>query len=95
MEIEVIYARPACQDLVKLTLPPPLSVKQALEASGLLQKYALDLQKLALGVFGKRVALADFLNDQDRLEIYRPIAVDPMVKRALKVKGSNLPRRCR
>ena len=95
MNIEVVYANPAIQEVVRLRMTSPLSVKQALVASGLIEKYALNIDAIGLGVFGERVELTTLLKEQDRLELYRPITIDPMQKRLLKVKDSTLPRRCR
>ncbi len=95
LSVEVIYACPVVQDLVRLSIAPPVSVKQALAASGLLEKHALNIDAIGFGIFGERVKLTDGLKDQDRLEIYRPITIDPKQKRVMKVKDSTLPRRCR
>ena len=42
---------------------------------------AAQLQALDLGVWGKRVPAQHVLCDGDRLEIYRPLTVDPKVAR--------------
>jgi putative ubiquitin-RnfH superfamily antitoxin RatB of RatAB toxin-antitoxin module len=42
---------------------------------------AAQLQALDLGVWGKRVPAQHVLRDGDRLEIYRPLTVDPKVAR--------------
>ena len=42
---------------------------------------AAQLQALDLGVWGKRVPAQHVLNDGDRLEIYRPLTVDPKIAR--------------
>lgn len=95
IKIEVIYACPEVQDVVRLCMVSPVSVQQALATSGLLKKYALNSDTIGLGVFGERMELTALLQDQDRLEIYRPITMDPKQQRVLKVKDSTLPRRCR
>ena len=54
----------------------------ALQQSGLLQHYAeLDKQNIQLGVWGRQVSPTQVLRDQDRVEIYRPLRVDPKVAR--------------
>jgi putative ubiquitin-RnfH superfamily antitoxin RatB of RatAB toxin-antitoxin module len=73
MKVEVVYARPEGAQVVKMELPAGATVKDALTLSGL----NLDLQKGAFGVFGKRTALDHPLTDGDRVEIYRPLAMDP------------------
>ena len=54
LHVEVVYALPQRQELVKLTLPVGSTLQQAVEASGLPQRYPeIDLAKLKLGVYGK------------------------------------------
>jgi putative ubiquitin-RnfH superfamily antitoxin RatB of RatAB toxin-antitoxin module len=78
LTIEVIYALPAKQQLVTLKLPSGSTVREAIEASGLLQKYPeIDLAKNKIGVFAKLSKLDALLQDHDRVEIYRPLIADP------------------
>jgi uncharacterized protein len=73
VKVEVVYARPQAADTVTLRLPPGATVRDALAASG----FELDLEKQAFGIFGKRAGLDHPLTDGDRVEIYRPLAMDP------------------
>ena len=76
--IEVAYALPQRQELIRLRLPAGSKAQQAVEASGLLQKYPdIDLARNKIGVFGKLVKLDAVLRDRDRVEIYRPLIADP------------------
>ncbi|WP_303785581.1 RnfH family protein [Azovibrio restrictus] len=76
--VEVIYALPDRQDLVRLVLPSGSTLQQALEASGLLQKHPeIDLKKNKFGIFSKLSKLDTVLRDRDRVEIYRPLIADP------------------
>jgi len=78
IKIEVCYALPARQELVKLQLPEGATLGQALEASGLLQKYPeIDLKKNKFGIFAKLSKVDAVLRDRDRVEIYRPLIADP------------------
>ncbi|MCB1932586.1 RnfH family protein [Accumulibacter sp.] len=78
LSIEVIYALPDKQQLVGLQLPPGSTVGQAIEASGLLQKYPeIDLKTNKIGIFAKLTKIDAPLRDQDRVEIYRPLIADP------------------
>jgi uncharacterized protein len=69
MKIEVVDARPDGARVIKVSLPAGATVRDALAASG------LDGQ--AFGIFGKRVEPDHALNEGDRVEIYRPLAIDP------------------
>jgi putative ubiquitin-RnfH superfamily antitoxin RatB of RatAB toxin-antitoxin module len=78
LTIEVIYALPAKQQLITLKLPAGSTVRQAIDASGLLQKHPeIDLAKNKIGVFAKLSKPDALLRDHDRVEIYRPLIADP------------------
>lgn len=78
IQVEVVYAQPENQEVIKLALPPGSTVAQAIEASGLLTKHPdIDLAKNKLGVYAKLVKPDTALRDRDRVEIYRPLIADP------------------
>jgi putative ubiquitin-RnfH superfamily antitoxin RatB of RatAB toxin-antitoxin module len=64
-----------------LSLQVGSTVLQALQASGALHGAGMDPQVLAIGVWGRRARLGQLLRDKDRVEIYRPLLVDPKVAR--------------
>jgi len=73
MKVELVYARPGAADTISLSLPAGATLRDALAVSGL----EVDLEKQAFGIFGKRVPLDHRLSPGDRVEIYRPLAMDP------------------
>jgi putative ubiquitin-RnfH superfamily antitoxin RatB of RatAB toxin-antitoxin module len=76
--VEVVCATPQRQLLRRLSLPAGSTVIQAVEQSGILQEMpevAFDPSRL--GVFSRRVMADDLLHDGDRVEIYRPLTLDP------------------
>lgn len=78
LNIEVCYALPEKQLLIKVKLPEGSTLQQALEASGVLTKHPeIDLKKNKFGVFAKLSKLDTVLRDKDRVEIYRPLIADP------------------
>lgn len=78
MKIEVVYALPHKTELVKLDLAEGSTLLQALEASGLLQKYPdIDVKKNKFGIYAKLAKADAVLRDRDRIEIYRPLIADP------------------
>lgn len=86
LSIEIAYALPQRQELVHVLLPAGSTVQQAIEASGLMRKYAeIDLKKNKVGVFGKLTKLDAPLRDRDRVEIYRPLIADPKEVRKKRV----------
>lgn len=83
LQLSVVYA-PKARALVevKLSLPAPCTVLQALQQSGLLLQFPeIDDVHALMGVWGRRVKLNQCLRDLDRIEIYRPLRVDPKVAR--------------
>lgn len=67
---------------VPLAMPGGADVAQAIQASGLTERFAeLDLANIVVGVWGRKVGLHHPLRDRDRVEIYRPLTVDPKVAR--------------
>ena len=71
MRVEVVHARPDGAEALSVTLPAGATVRDALLAS------KLAAEAKAVGIFGKRVSLETALHDGDRVEIYRPLAIDP------------------
>ena len=78
MEVEVVYALPHEQELVRLTVEPGTTAGAAIERSGLLERYP-DLQdpRVPIGIHGRRVTRETLLRDGDRVELYRPLLADP------------------
>ncbi|WP_153115593.1 RnfH family protein [Rhodocyclus tenuis] len=78
VRVEVVYALSERQELVPLSLSEGATLKDALEASGLLQKYPeIDLAKNKFGIYAKLSKPDTLLRDRDRIEIYRPLIADP------------------
>ncbi|MEM5385246.1 RnfH family protein [Paraburkholderia phymatum] len=89
LTIEVCYALPDEQTLIRLELPQGATLRQAIDASGILTRHPdIDLTKQKTGVFGKLKPLDAVLADHDRVEIYRPLIVDPKVSRQRRVEKS-------
>src|SRR6266702_2535502 len=87
LSIEVCYALADAQTLIAVELPEGATVQQALDASGILQRHPqIDLTTQKVGVFGKLKTLDTVLADHDRVEIYRPLLVDPKVSRQRRVE---------
>lgn len=87
LRVEVAYCpRPGVTDQVALTLPAGAAVADALRGSGLLERHGLVLEGLVFGVWSRRCEAATPLRDRDRVEIYRPLLVDPKEARRLRYK---------
>ncbi|MDR0478781.1 MAG: RnfH family protein [Burkholderiaceae bacterium] len=81
--VTVAYSPAARQVVqVELKLPAGSTVQDAVTASGLLARYpALDLGRAGVGVWGRPAPPGQPLRDRDRVELYRPLSVDPKVAR--------------
>ena len=91
LTIEVVYALPTKQQLISLKLPPGSTVRQAIDASGLLLKHPeIDLSKNRIGVFAKLTKPDALLRDHDRVEIYRPLIADPKEVRKQRAAAGKL-----
>lgn len=78
IKVEVIYALPQRQELIRLDVPEGCTLREAVEKSGLPGKYPeIDLAKAKTGIYGKLSKADTVLRDRDRVEIYRPLIADP------------------
>lgn len=65
-----------------LELPQGATVMQALQASGIAAEFPLlELTAETVGVWGRRARPDDLVSEGDRIEVYRPLRVDPKMAR--------------
>ncbi|NDV12072.1 RnfH family protein [Crenobacter caeni] len=84
IEVEVVFARPERQKLVRLKVPAGTTARDAVLRSGLQAEFPeelADVDALKLGIFGKAVRAETVLREKDRVEIYRPLIADPKAVR--------------
>lgn len=80
MDVEVAYARPEKQRIVRLQVPEGTTVAEAARLSGIVEMFPeIDLAQIDMGIFGKVVKkpAEQALRDGDRVELYRPLKIDP------------------
>ncbi len=78
LQVEVVYALPGSEDAVSVRLAPGATLRDAIAASGILVRHPeIDLARQKIGVSGKTRAAGSAAADGDRIEIYRPLAMDP------------------
>lgn len=79
LAITVAYSPRAGEvDLREVTLPAGSCVHDALLASGIALRHPeLALAQAAVGVWGALARADQLLRDRDRVEVYRPLQVDP------------------
>ncbi|MFS1538525.1 MAG: RnfH family protein [Candidatus Phlomobacter fragariae] len=90
INIEVVYALPDWQFLLHVKIGEGASVEEVIVQSGMLSlRDDIDLNRNKVGIYSRQAKLCDILSDGDRVEIYRPLIVDPKEmrrKRAEKAK---------
>jgi uncharacterized protein len=74
-----VAAREVCE--FEATAKAGETVEQLLVNCAIAERFGLNLLQIQLGVWGQRADLSQVLQDGDRVEIYRPLRVDPKVAR--------------
>ncbi|MDD2701594.1 MAG: RnfH family protein [Sideroxydans sp.] len=78
IDIELVYALPQEQTLLKFNVPAGSTLGDAVRLSGILDKYPeIDPDKAKYGIFGKLSKPDVEMREKDRIEIYRPLIADP------------------
>lgn len=78
INIEVAYAAPSQQKIIPIEIEAGSTIEQAIDRSGILEHFPdIDLTKQKVGIFSKLKKLTDIVVDGDRIEIYRPLTIDP------------------
>lgn len=87
IQVEVVYALPEQQWLVRVDLPASSTAEEAIRHSGLNEKVPGGLPSAAkVGVWNHVVSPETTLNDGDRVEVYRPLVADPKEARRKRAK---------
>ncbi len=78
IRVEVAYALPDKQAIVELQVAPGTTAMAAAEQSGIVDRFeGLALEGAKLGIFGKAVPDTHVMSAGERVEIYRPLLIDP------------------
>jgi len=84
VRVSVAWATSAVQDVVPVELPPGATVGAAIAASGLLDRYGVARDSVRPGIRGRLVRDDTVPEDGDRIDLCRPLAVDPKEARRLR-----------
>ena len=91
IHIEVVYGLPHKQKLLFLPVTLGTTVEQAIIESGILTLFPeIDLSANKVGIWNKVVTLSNVLQDNDRIEIYRPLIADPKEVRKRRAEKAKL-----
>lgn len=89
MNLSLVYS-PAARQVREWSfeLAAGSSIAEALACSGIFNEFAqLRVDCIAVGVWGKRRPLSYLLQESDRIEIYRPLRIDPKLARRNRFNG--------
>lgn len=87
--VSVVCAEPERAFNVDLILPDGATVADAIAQSGIRDAWPdLEIRADRIGIFARKASLDMMLRDGDRVEIYRPLKIDPKEARRLRAKRS-------
>jgi uncharacterized protein len=92
ISIEVVFALPYRQELVTVGVDEGATVGDAIARSSLSASFPdWNLDDCAVGIWGRPAAREQTLQDGDRVELYRPLQLDPReARRALASRGRSM-----
>jgi putative ubiquitin-RnfH superfamily antitoxin RatB of RatAB toxin-antitoxin module len=101
IRVEVVFALPDKQTIIPLSVERGCTAKQAMELAGFRKNFPdIDFDTLSMGIFsrplnGIELPLPEeyLLEENDRVEIYRPLARDPKQTRLNRAKKNSKPGR--
>ena len=94
MKVTVVYIGTDVERLIETEVEEGATVEAAIGASGLmLHEPALANCELNVGIWNRVVSLRHLVSDGDRIEVYRPLVVDPKQARRLRAELGRRRRR--
>jgi putative ubiquitin-RnfH superfamily antitoxin RatB of RatAB toxin-antitoxin module len=82
--VTVVYCARGVEDIVEVRLAPGATVRDAIDASGLLARRS-ELEAVPdVGIWGRPCSLQKKVRDADRVEVYRALKVDPKEARRIR-----------
>ncbi|QBM19160.1 protein RnfH [Marinobacter sp. JH2] len=89
MRVEVAYARSDKQQILEVAVPEGTTALEAVKVSGIVDVFPeINPDEIDMGIFGKVVKkpASQVLNEGDRVELYRPLIIDPKQARLNRAK---------
>ena len=78
LRVTVAFCAPGVEDVSEVRLPPGSTVQDAIAAAQLRERRPELKDPVDAGIWGRRCSLEQPLTEGDRVEIYRPLVIDPM-----------------
>jgi len=92
LRVEVVYGTPERQMRYELRVEQGTTVADAIRISGVCEAFPeIDLVRIRVGIHGNLTRPAQPLRDGDRVEIYRPLRVDPSEARRRRAAKRKVP----
>lgn len=87
IKIEVAYATPLQQKIISVEVLEGCTIQEGIAQSGIFTLFPeIDLATHKVGIFSIQKKLSDIVQAGDRIEIYRPLVIDPKEARRRRVK---------
>jgi putative ubiquitin-RnfH superfamily antitoxin RatB of RatAB toxin-antitoxin module len=87
MKVSVVYAAVADRHVLSVELADGATVEEAVMASGLLALVPeLQLESMRVGIWNRNAKLDTAVRDGDRVEVYRPLVIDPKEARRIRAQ---------
>jgi uncharacterized protein len=77
LRITVAYCAPGVEDISEVQVRPGATVREAIEAAQICVRRPELKDAVDPGIWGRRCSLDQLLADGDRVELYRPLTIDP------------------
>ena len=78
IRVEVVFAMPQKQELLALDIAAGSTVADAIHQSGIVELFGeVEIDITRVGIFGQKASPDQVLQNGDRVEIYRPLLIDP------------------
>ena len=78
LKVTVAYCAPGVEDISEVKVPPGATARDAIEAAQIHVRRPELIDTPDTGIWGRRCSLDQPLTDGDRVELYRPLSIDPM-----------------
>lgn len=87
ISVHVVYVCPDKQCVLSLQVRENCTIEGVIDCSGIRDRFPeIDLMTMKVGVFSRLKKLTDTVKEGDRVEIYRPLVIDPKEARRMREK---------
>jgi putative ubiquitin-RnfH superfamily antitoxin RatB of RatAB toxin-antitoxin module len=92
IEVEIVFALPDQQLLRSIAVDPGTTIADILAESGMILAFpGHEIDQLPIGIWGREVSRDQIVKAGDRIEIYRPLELDPReARRQLALSGRTM-----